>query len=197
MWLNGLHSYFYFYRIVGTDLDSQHILLSGTQLTGIAVTWFTQDITGPSHARKKWNFEGLITALFHHFLTEITAQKAVDAYYMVKYSKTKGALGFWNDLVQASERMLHPSDQGTMKRQFLNGLPSEVVELTLKSQPLNVEMVSVEEIIDAICQMEATLHYIHHRKKQDGVAGPPSSNSGIKIAAERPRLLPSQRFVGL
>lgn len=109
-WLDGLLSYFYFYRIVGADLDSQRVLLVGTWLTGFAVTWFAQEVTGPSHARKKWNFEGLITALFRRFLTEITAQKAVDAYYMVKYSKTKGALGFWNDLVQASERMLHPPD---------------------------------------------------------------------------------------
>jgi hypothetical protein len=47
-WIDGLLSYYYFYRIVGVDLDSQHMLLAGTRLTGFAATWFAQEVTGPS-----------------------------------------------------------------------------------------------------------------------------------------------------
>jgi hypothetical protein len=118
---------------------------------------------------------------------EITSQKVVDAYYMVKYSKSQGALGFWNDLVQAAERMIHPPDRGTMKRQFLNGLPHDIVEATLKSRPINIEMASPDEIIDAIRQMEATIYYIQGRKRPEHSG--PSSGIVLKVTTERLRFL--------
>ena len=34
---------------------------------------------------------------------EVTAQKVVDAFYQVTFSKAKGALGFWNELAQVAE----------------------------------------------------------------------------------------------
>ena len=47
-WLDGLLSYFYFYRVVGPELDGQRVLLTGTRLKGVAATWFAQEVTGPS-----------------------------------------------------------------------------------------------------------------------------------------------------
>jgi Zinc knuckle len=196
-WFDSLLTYFYLNRVVGPELDSQRVLLTGTRLTGNAATWFAQEITGASRAKKRWNFEDVICALFRRFLTEITAQKAVDAFYQVRYSRAKGALGFWNELVQASERMLNPPDRGTLKRQFLNGLPQDIVEATLKSRSINIELASPDEIIEAIRQMEATLHYISHRRRPDGSSSS-STNTGVhKAQAERSRPFTGQRFVRL
>ena len=75
-------------------------------------------------------------------------------------------------MVQALEQMISPPDQGTMKRRFLNGLPHDIVETTLKSRAINIEMASPDEIIEAIRQMEATLHYIQGRKRSEGSSTP-------------------------
>jgi len=159
-WLNSLLNYFYFYRVVGLQLDSQCVMLMGMQLSRIATTWYTQEVTGLSHAPQRWTFKEVITAMFKWFLTEITTQKAVDAFYKIKFTKAKGALGFWNKLVQAVEQMLTPPDSGIMKRQFLNGLPHEMVEAIFKTQAISIKLSSVRDIIDASCQVEAALHYL-------------------------------------
>jgi hypothetical protein len=176
-WLDSLLSYFYFYRVVGPELDGQRVLLTGTRLTGVAATWFSQEVTGPSRTTRNWSFEELICSLFRRFLTEVTAQKAVEAFEAVKYSRAKGALGYWNDIVQAAERMINPPDEGTMKRKFLNGLPHEMVEATLKSRPINIELATPDELIEAIRQMEATLHYIGSRRRAEGGSGSHPSSS--------------------
>ena len=98
--------------------------------------------------------------MFKQFLMEITAQKAVDTFYKVKFMKVKGTLGFWNELVQVAEQMLTPPDLGMMKRQFLNGLPHEMVEAIFKTQAISIKLSSVRDIIDASCQVEAALHYL-------------------------------------
>ena len=176
-WLDGLLSYFYFYRVVGPELDGQRVLLTGTRLTGVAATWFAQEVTGPSRATRTWAFEELICSLFRRFLTEVTAQKAVEAFEAVKYTRAKGALGFWNDIVQASERMVNPPDEGTLKRKFLAGLPHEMVDATLKSRPINIELATPDELIEAIRQMEATLHYLGSRRRAEGGNGSLPSSS--------------------
>src|ERR1700719_2933512 len=102
--------------------------------------------------------------MFKQFLMEVTVQKAVDAFYQVKFTKAKGALGFWNELVQAAERMLTLPDAGTMKRQFLNGLPNEMVEAIFRTRAISIKLSSVEDIIDASHQVEATLHYLQQQR---------------------------------
>ena len=161
-WLNSLLNYFYFYRVVGPQLDSQCMMLTGMHLSGIATTWYTQEVTGLSHAPQRWTFKEVITAMFKWFLMEITAQKAVDAFYEVKFTKAKGALGFWNELVQVAEQMLTLPDLGMMKRQFLNGLPHEMVEAIFKTHAISVELSSIKDIINTSHQVEAALHYLQH-----------------------------------
>jgi hypothetical protein len=56
--------------------------------------------------------------------------------------------------------MLTPPDLGMMKRQFLNGLPHEMVEAIMKMHTISVELSSVKDIIDASCQVEASLHHL-------------------------------------
>ena len=49
-WLDSLFNYFYFYRVVGPQLDSRLVMLTGTWLSGIAAMWYTQEVTGLSCA---------------------------------------------------------------------------------------------------------------------------------------------------
>jgi hypothetical protein len=93
-WLDKLLSYFYFYWVVGPALDWQRVLFTGTCLKGVAATWFRQEVAGPSIQSIKWTFEEVTTGLFNHFLTEITAQKAMDEYELVKFTRVKRVLAF-------------------------------------------------------------------------------------------------------
>jgi len=59
--------------------------------------------------------------------------------------------------------MLNPPDVGSMKQCFINGLPDDLVESILKYRPMNVEMASAEDIIEAAQQVEAARQYMSLR----------------------------------
>jgi hypothetical protein len=71
-WLDGLLNYFYFYRVVGAQMDHQCVMLIGMPLSRIAATWYTQEIMGFSHVHQRWTFEEVITTMFKWFLTEVS-----------------------------------------------------------------------------------------------------------------------------
>jgi len=169
------------------------MMLTGMQLSRIAATWYTQEVMGLSCAPRRWTFEEVITAMFKQFLMEITAQKAVDAFYEVKFTKAKGTLGFWNELVQVVEWMLTPPDSGMMKRQFLNGLPHEMVEAIFKTCMISIKLSSVKDIINASHQVEVALHYLQHQR----TALPVGNQSGSKSNPVTGRPPVGQQFVRL
>jgi hypothetical protein len=116
-------------------------------------------------------------------LNRSNGTEAVEAFEAVRYSRAKGALGYWNDIIQAAERMINPPDEGTMKCKFLNSLPHDMVEVTLKSRPINIELAMPNELIEAIQQMEATLHYIssHRRAKGESNLHPSPSRTAPQV----------------
>jgi len=59
---------------------------------------------------------------------EVTAQKAANSYKKTKFSCTKGALAFFNNMQHHASHMLQPLDEYSMKRKFLEGLPEDLVE---------------------------------------------------------------------
>jgi hypothetical protein len=85
--------------------------------------------------------------------------------------------------------MVNPLDKGTMKHQFLNGLPQEVVEAMLKSCLINIQLATPNEIIEAIQQMKATLHYINMHKHQDSQR---SSSGPLRLLSSKPAIVPVQ-----
>jgi hypothetical protein len=164
-WLDELLSYFYFYWVVELALDQQWVLFIGTCFKGVAATWFRQEVVGPSIQLIKWTFEEVITGLFNHFLTEITAQKAMDEYEAVKFTRAKGVLGFWNELAQAAEWMANPPNNATLRRRFVELLPDELVHPMCQIHGVNMEISSVAELLEVAQKVETSEHYISARRK--------------------------------
>ena len=166
-WLMGLMRYFRLLRICGDELDEERVVILGDALTGTAASWYSQEVEATNRLVAEWTFEELVCALYKRFMTEVTAQKAVDHYLGIRYSKTKGALAFWNDLDQAANRMINRPDRYSMKRRFINGLPHSIVKHLFESRGISAEHSSIATILDETRQMESAIQYILHHARQD------------------------------
>ena len=131
-WLNGLLRLFRVYNVTGGHKDSMRVDLCGTTLTGLAATWYADKVEAWNRKTRKWYFEDLICSMYKRFIHEVTAQNAANSYARTKFSRSKGALAFYNELQHHVSRMVQPPDEYSMKRKFLKGLPEDLVENLLK-----------------------------------------------------------------
>ena len=97
-WLTGLLWWFRVYNVTGNHKDSLRVDLCGTTLTGLAATWYADEVEFWNRTTRVWLFEELIWHLYKQFLHEVTAQNAATSYQKTKFSKTKGALAYYNEL---------------------------------------------------------------------------------------------------
>ena len=72
--------------------------------------------------------------MYKRFIHKVAAQNAATSYQNTKFSRSKGALAFFNELQYHASRMVQPPDKYSMMRKFLKGLPEDLVENLLKSQ---------------------------------------------------------------
>jgi hypothetical protein len=178
-------------------MDRQRVLLAGTRLKGPAATWFRQEVAGPSIQSIKWTFEEVVTGLFQRFITEATAQKAVDTYYSVTFTRAKGVLGFWNELVQAAEQMVSPPDNASIKRRFVDHLPDELVKTMCHTRGVNVETATAEQVIEAAQQVEAAEYYLSSWKRGGRAAGSSSVTVNKPVEDSTQKQGNKSRFVRL
>ena len=136
-WLTGLLWWFQVYNVTGNHKDSLRVDLCGTTLTGLATTWYTDKVESWNRATRVWLFEKLICHLYKQFIHEVTAQNTVTGYQKTKFSKTKGALAYYNELKCHASRMVQPPDKYSMKRKFLGGLPNNLFK-NLFMLPLSI-----------------------------------------------------------
>jgi hypothetical protein len=168
-WFLSLVRYFRLHRVVGMELDSERVFLTGGYLSGAALKWFEQEVESPRATRKGWDFESLICELYRRFMTEMTAQRATEAFEKVSYSKTKGAIAFWNELKDAASRMNHHPDDYTMRSRFIDGLPHHIVQHIFTHDKISKEHSSTERVLRATKRMEAALEYVsNHAKRKHG-----------------------------
>jgi len=98
-WLQGLLRFFKIHHLTGVDKDLDWVLVMGTCVKGKAEQWFSHEVECPKCRTHNWMFESVIIALYCAFITTATAQKVMEEYLNVKYSKVEGILGFYHDLI--------------------------------------------------------------------------------------------------
>jgi len=114
-WLQGLLRFFKIYRLTGVDKDIDQVLVTGTCLKGKAERWFSHEVERPKRRTCNWTFESVIIALYHAFITTTTAQKAMEEYLNIKYSKEEGILGFHCNLIMWAGRLAQYPDDYSFK----------------------------------------------------------------------------------
>ena len=166
-WLHDLLRFMRIHRVCGPELDEERVILTGSYLSEIAATWYFDNVESPSREIQNWTFVEVIIGIYKRFMTEMSAQKANDAYEKVKFVKSKGALAFWNELDRLASRMIQCPDPYSMKKKFLKGLPHEIVKEVFCTYKISAEHSTIEEIIEATRQMENAFEYIEHHSKVD------------------------------
>jgi hypothetical protein len=142
--------------VVRDDLDEEHVSLTGHYLGGAALKWYEQEVESPWAPRQDWDFETLICELYRQFMTEMNAQRVTEAFEKVAYSKSKGAITFWNKLKDAASRTNHHPDDYTMRSCFIDGLPHHIMQHIFMHDKISKEHSSTDWVLKATKQTETT-----------------------------------------
>src|ERR1700720_2141812 len=175
-WLTGLLQWFRVYNVTGNHKDSLRVDLCGTTLTGLAATWYTDEVESWNRATRVWLFEELICHLYKRFIHEVTAQNAATSYQKTKFSKTKGALAYYNELKHRASHMVQPPDKYSMKRKFLGGLPDNLIKNLFKSCHVTVEHTPINKLLHEVKAMEHLIQAIQNHRS-DRLAASKSHSS--------------------
>jgi hypothetical protein len=160
VWLMSLLRYLRILRVCGDELEDERIILMGESLSGLAAEWYNQEVEDSARTTINWRFEELVCAMYKRFMTDATAQKAANHYERVRFSKSKGALAYWNEMDQAASRMVNRPDDYSMRRDYLKGLPHDIVKQLYKSRGISAEHSSKEEMLDAVKQIESAIQFV-------------------------------------
>jgi len=146
-WLQGLLRFFKIHRLTGGDKDIDRVLVTGTCLKGKAERWFSHEVECPKRRTHDWMFESVIIAQYRAFITTAMAQKAMEEYLNIKYSKEEGILGFHRNLVMWARRLAQYPDDYSFKRRIMNSLPSDCLYHLTMYDKLTAKHSSMEDIV--------------------------------------------------
>src|SRR5216684_8444973 len=105
--------------------------------------------------------------MYKRFIHRVTVQNAADNYKKTKFSKHEGALAFYNNMKRHVNHMVQRPDEYSFKRDFLRGLPQELVENLMKSRRLSAEHTPMDVLLDEVKAMESNLKAVkNHRHSQ-------------------------------
>src|SRR5882762_321968 len=104
--------------------------------------------------------------MYKQFIHEVMAQNAASSYKKMRFSRSKGALAFFNDLQRHASHMVQPPDEYSMKRKFLQGLPNDLVENLLKLRGVSAEHTSIEKLLREVKAMESSIQAYHNYKNE-------------------------------
>src|SRR3984957_18227035 len=95
-------------------------------------------------------------------LHEVTTQNAVTSYQKTKFSKTKGALAYYNKLKCHASHMVQFPDEYSMKRKFLGGLPDVLIKNLFKSHCVTMEHTPIDKLLHEVKAMESSIQAIQN-----------------------------------
>ncbi|KIM85631.1 hypothetical protein PILCRDRAFT_5303 [Piloderma croceum F 1598] len=104
--------------------------------------------------------------MYKQFIHEVTAQNDANSYKRTKFSRSKGALAFFNNLQRHASRMVQTPDEYSMKRKFLEGLPDDLVENLFKSRRVSAEHTSLSKLLREVKAMESSIQAYHNYRNE-------------------------------
>src|SRR3984957_9734243 len=161
-WLTRLLRWFRVYNVTGNHEDSLRVDLCGTTLTGLAATWYADEVESWKRTTQVWLFKELICHLYKQFIHKVTVQNVVTSSQKTRLSKTKGALAYYNELKCHASRMVQPPDEYSMKGKFFGGLPDDLVENLFKSCRVTAEHTPIDKLLCEVKAMESLIQAIQN-----------------------------------
>ena len=161
-WLAGLLRWLRVQNVCRENKDVLRIDLCGTTLKGLAANWFAEEVESINRPVEYWLFEDVICAMYKRFIHRVTAQHATDKYKKTRFSKAEGTLTFYNNMKHHANRMVQPPDEYSFKRDFLRGLPQELVENLMKSRRVSAEHTPLDILLEEVKAMENNLQAVEN-----------------------------------
>lgn len=156
-WLSGLLRWLRVNNICGRQADQQRVDLTGTTLKEQASEWFAAEVEGFQRRTREWTFEEVIVEMYKRFIHEVTAQNASERFERARYSRSRGALSFLNELEKHAGRMVEPPNEYTFRKTFLKGLPHDLVEKLFLSRHISAEHTPLDRIVEEVKAMESSM----------------------------------------
>jgi hypothetical protein len=153
-WLSGLLRWYQVHNLTGQAKYFSRVDLCGTTLKGLATKWYVDEVKAWNRPTQEWYFEDLICAMYKRFIHEVTAQNAAIKFEHTQYSKSKGALAYYNDLKRYAGCMVIPTDDYMMKTKFIKGLLTNMVECLLKNRQVFAEHTPFEGLLSKMKVLE-------------------------------------------
>ncbi|KAI0027052.1 hypothetical protein K488DRAFT_91406 [Vararia minispora EC-137] len=163
-WTASIVRWFKLARVVGPDKEETRMALLGEVLEGEASEHYYDRVESPSRQRQDWTCREYVCTLFLRFITTVKMHDATADFEAVKYTRGKGAIQFYNDLMKAAEKLVEKPDRYTIKRRFIDGLPESIVDHLIKVDRLQPELSKLAEWISKARDYEVQSTYLYHRK---------------------------------
>ncbi|KIM56654.1 hypothetical protein SCLCIDRAFT_29403 [Scleroderma citrinum Foug A] len=187
-WLTQLLKYFRTFKVTRYRCDVDRVLYTGLCLEGITAEWYNQEVESPDRHINYWSFEDLICGLFKRFIHKATAQQAVTNYNHTHYSAEKGVLAFFNNMKRHAHCMVKPSDDYSVRKKFIGGLPHSIVKTVLEARGITAEHSTMDEILDEVKRMEGAqkaLNQLVRNNPQSGGLSSKGSSSSARSDTDR------------
>ncbi|KAI0026566.1 hypothetical protein K488DRAFT_75247, partial [Vararia minispora EC-137] len=163
-WTASIVRWFKLARAVGPDKEETRMALLREVLEGEASEHYYDHIESPSCQHQDWTCQEYVCTLFLHFITTAKMHDATVDFEVVKYTRGKGAIQFYNNLMKAAEKLVEKPDQYTIERRFIDGLPESIVDHLIKVDRLQPELSKLAEWISKARDYEVQSTYLYHRK---------------------------------
>ncbi|KAI0047220.1 hypothetical protein FA95DRAFT_1606231 [Auriscalpium vulgare] len=126
-------------RVCGPQRNQDQITVLGNTLKGPAAIWFNAEVEHPKRAVRHWKFVDVVCALYHQFIHEATAQNTSELFDTARFSRVKGIVAYFNELMSYAARMVERPSKYTFKQRFLKGLPHDFVEKLIINHGISAE----------------------------------------------------------
>ena len=159
-WLVQLLKFYQSGKMCGRRADFLRVIHVGQYLSGEASEWYEAKVYSVNRDPTiRWTFIEVIRHLFHTFIDESALQLAVQSYYRVRYSESKGVLSYIRELERKAGRLTSRPDEFTFRERFVEGLPERIVDKMIERYDITAEGSTIEQMTTAIRQIEKSSTY--------------------------------------
>lgn len=147
-------------KMCGRRADFLRVIHVGQYLSGEASEWYEAKVYSVNRDPTiRWTFIEVIRHLFHTFIDESALQLAVQSYYRVRYSESKGVLSYIRELERKAGRLTSRPNEFTFRERFVEGLPERIVDKMIERYDITAEGSTIEQMTTAIRQIEKSSTY--------------------------------------
>ncbi|KAI0038535.1 hypothetical protein FA95DRAFT_1578145 [Auriscalpium vulgare] len=152
VWLGALLRWLRLSQAVGPLHDGLRLDVLGQCLTDRAAKWYNDEIESPSRSQTDWTFLDAILALFRRFRSD---QTALEHFMATRFSRKGGVADFYNELCARPTRLVEMPNDYTFRKLFVNGLPSDILEIMYKHKGVVAEEGTTTELLAAALEAES------------------------------------------